>query len=290
MADPRRVLVTLHRLDRLGVALSLDDFGTGYSSLQHLRRLPLAEVKIDRSFVLGMADGPRRRRRRRFDHRPGPGPGAARRGRGRRGRPHPADAARRGLRGRPGLVLRPADARRRPGRVARPLPPAPRGRPGPLIGTAAQPPSGAPGRGSADPTNRLARVSAPCEAAEADRRRDRGHRWPPSPARRSRTSRACRGSPSPTRSSTGSPGQLDVILQAVARVGEVAAADIPPTSHSVPLTNVLRDDVVGARADPPTRRSPARPTRRRSASGCPGSSTRRPSERTDLTRSRPRPT
>jgi aspartyl-tRNA(Asn)/glutamyl-tRNA(Gln) amidotransferase subunit C len=39
-------------------------------------------------------------------------------------------------------------------------------------------------------------------------------------------------------------GQLDVILQSVARVGEVAAADIPPTSHSVPLTNVLRDDVV----------------------------------------------
>lgn len=39
-------------------------------------------------------------------------------------------------------------------------------------------------------------------------------------------------------------GQLDVILQAVARIGEVAAADIPPTSHSVPLTNVLRDDVV----------------------------------------------
>ena len=34
-------------------------------------------------------------------------------------------------------------------------------------------------------------------------------------------------------------GQLDVILQAVAQVGEVAAADIPPTSHSVPLTNVL---------------------------------------------------
>ena len=39
-------------------------------------------------------------------------------------------------------------------------------------------------------------------------------------------------------------GQLDVILQAVARVGEVAAADIPPTSHSVPLTNVLREDVI----------------------------------------------
>ncbi|MEP6461971.1 MAG: Asp-tRNA(Asn)/Glu-tRNA(Gln) amidotransferase subunit GatC [Frankiaceae bacterium] len=38
--------------------------------------------------------------------------------------------------------------------------------------------------------------------------------------------------------------QLDVILSAVARVGEVAAADIPPTSHALPLTNVLRDDVV----------------------------------------------
>jgi len=39
-------------------------------------------------------------------------------------------------------------------------------------------------------------------------------------------------------------GQLDVILASVARVGEVAADDIPPTSHSVPLTNVYRDDVV----------------------------------------------
>jgi len=37
-------------------------------------------------------------------------------------------------------------------------------------------------------------------------------------------------------------GQLDVILSSVARVGEVAADDIPPTSHAVPLTNVLRAD------------------------------------------------
>jgi aspartyl-tRNA(Asn)/glutamyl-tRNA(Gln) amidotransferase subunit C len=37
-------------------------------------------------------------------------------------------------------------------------------------------------------------------------------------------------------------GQLDQILQSVARVGEVAAEDIPPTSHAVPLTNVFRDD------------------------------------------------
>jgi aspartyl-tRNA(Asn)/glutamyl-tRNA(Gln) amidotransferase subunit C len=39
-------------------------------------------------------------------------------------------------------------------------------------------------------------------------------------------------------------GQLDVILQSVAKIGEVSAADVPPTSHSVPLTNVFRDDVV----------------------------------------------
>lgn len=39
-------------------------------------------------------------------------------------------------------------------------------------------------------------------------------------------------------------GQLDQILDAVAKVSEVAGADVPPTSHSVPLTNVFRDDVV----------------------------------------------
>lgn len=39
-------------------------------------------------------------------------------------------------------------------------------------------------------------------------------------------------------------GQLDVILGAVARVGEVAAADIPPTTHAVPMTNVFRPDQV----------------------------------------------
>jgi aspartyl-tRNA(Asn)/glutamyl-tRNA(Gln) amidotransferase subunit C len=39
-------------------------------------------------------------------------------------------------------------------------------------------------------------------------------------------------------------GQLDQILDAVAKVGEVARDDIPPTSHAVPLTNVFREDVV----------------------------------------------
>ena len=41
-------------------------------------------------------------------------------------------------------------------------------------------------------------------------------------------------------------GELDVILTAVARVGEVAATDVPPTSHAVPLENVTRPDVVVA--------------------------------------------
>ena len=39
-------------------------------------------------------------------------------------------------------------------------------------------------------------------------------------------------------------GQLDVIIAAVARVQEVAADGIPPTSHAVPVTNVFRDDVI----------------------------------------------
>lgn len=41
-------------------------------------------------------------------------------------------------------------------------------------------------------------------------------------------------------------GQLEVIITSVARVAEVVAEDIPPTSHALPLTNVMRDDVVRA--------------------------------------------
>ncbi|WP_017976856.1 putative bifunctional diguanylate cyclase/phosphodiesterase [Actinopolyspora halophila] len=54
MADPDRSLPVLRRLRALGVVLAVDDFGTGYSSLAYLRQLPIDEVKIDKSFVLGM--------------------------------------------------------------------------------------------------------------------------------------------------------------------------------------------------------------------------------------------
>ncbi len=55
MADPARAMDILTRLRKFGIRLSIDDFGTGYSSLGYLRKLPVDQVKIDKSFVMDMA-------------------------------------------------------------------------------------------------------------------------------------------------------------------------------------------------------------------------------------------
>jgi diguanylate cyclase (GGDEF)-like protein len=56
--DPGHAVENLKRLSALGCKLSIDDYGTGYSSLAYLRRLPLDELKIDKSFVIGMVRDP----------------------------------------------------------------------------------------------------------------------------------------------------------------------------------------------------------------------------------------
>ncbi len=54
MADAEHALSVLGALQRMGIHLSIDDFGTGYSSLAYLQRLPVNDIKVDRSFVLNM--------------------------------------------------------------------------------------------------------------------------------------------------------------------------------------------------------------------------------------------
>ena len=52
--DPKRAEENLVALSRMGVRLSIDDFGTGYTSLSSIKRLPLNEIKIDKSFITNM--------------------------------------------------------------------------------------------------------------------------------------------------------------------------------------------------------------------------------------------
>jgi diguanylate cyclase (GGDEF)-like protein len=54
MAEPARALDTLTKLNKMGIQRSLDDFGTGYSSLAYLKKLPVSEIKIDKSFIKDM--------------------------------------------------------------------------------------------------------------------------------------------------------------------------------------------------------------------------------------------
>jgi EAL domain-containing protein (putative c-di-GMP-specific phosphodiesterase class I) len=54
MTEAEGAMRTLAAIHDLGVSLSIDDFGTGYSSLAHLRKLPVSEIKIDKSFVFDL--------------------------------------------------------------------------------------------------------------------------------------------------------------------------------------------------------------------------------------------
>lgn len=55
MVNPRHAMEILTRLNKRGIRLLIDDFGTGYSSLVYLKRLPVHQLKIDKSFVMEMA-------------------------------------------------------------------------------------------------------------------------------------------------------------------------------------------------------------------------------------------
>jgi len=54
MTNPEKVMDNLKRLKQAGISLSIDDFGTGYSSMSYLKAIDASELKIDRSFIIGI--------------------------------------------------------------------------------------------------------------------------------------------------------------------------------------------------------------------------------------------
>jgi EAL domain/Diguanylate cyclase, GGDEF domain len=105
----------LQELKALGVHLAIDDFGTGFSSLAYLRQMPIDAVKIDKSFVDGLACGAEESAAARAIIAPGRDPAPGHRGRGRGARRAGGGPGRAGLPPHPGLPLLPAGSRRRHG-------------------------------------------------------------------------------------------------------------------------------------------------------------------------------
>ena len=106
--DRRAGRAAIEAVRALGVRVAVDDYGTGWSSLTYLRELPLDELKLDRSFISGMARDDRVTRIVRSTRRTGArsGPGRRGRGRGDRGGPRGRDGG--GVRPGAGLPVRPA--------------------------------------------------------------------------------------------------------------------------------------------------------------------------------------
>lgn len=56
MVEPPRAIAAIIRLNEIGARIIIDDFGTGYSSMAYLSKLPIARIKVDKSFVRDMVD------------------------------------------------------------------------------------------------------------------------------------------------------------------------------------------------------------------------------------------